>query len=153
MINPKQREDYYKSLRPLPYKETVYSTHTDRDDAYLVNSASAVDGVIEFTQDSMVGRGCTGMVYRLGSPTGYYSDRWDRQYAVGDTGCLSYSGSTGYQGTYQIEYTFDVSGVTGVAHDQYYGIQFEINKGAAEAPVTGLHMTTQTVFHVHDTIG
>jgi len=151
MRNPRQQERFYKSLKALPYRQEVYDTRPDAHEVYRINSASAADGVIQYTQSSMVGRGLTGMAYRLGSPTGSYDDRWDRLYDVGDTGVLSFAGSTGSDGRYEISYTFDVSGVTGVAHDQYYGVEFTVN--AADAPATGLHSTTQTIFHVQDTIG
>jgi hypothetical protein len=138
---------WYKFTRPVPLDLNVYGTKgQDRDGSYTVNLASQVRAEEDYYDGDLALGGCTGAVWRVGSPTGYYSDRWDRKYQVQPTGCFVVSGQTGPDGGYRVSWSVSFPNVTGAAHGQYYGV--EVWAGA-----TGPHFSNETVLKVDDTIG
>lgn len=75
-------------------------------------------------------QGFTGSLWRADAPTDW-ARRYNKAYELPITGILNLSGETGYQGsTYDVAWRLDMSGITGIEHGQFYGMEIALNPTA-----------------------
>ena len=141
-------------MRSVPYRPwrwTCYSRQVQDSKICPMLKAKTSDmleGRVTFYCDDLVPTGFTGVVWACAGPTGWSGGRLDKDYVVpGGTGVLTMQGDTGPRGAYDVFWHADISGFTGVADGQWYGLQIGTNTESA----TGPHFTAELGIRVRDT--
>lgn len=135
---------YYPATRWASYGKRFMSTNGPCP-AIECKSFDTCEGRMSVWDESLIPSGYTGSVWAVSAPTGWSGDRWNKKYELASvTGCLSLTGETGPRGSYDVFWRVDMSGITGVAHGQYYGVQVMVDGW------TGIHHTADLVIKVKD---
>jgi len=135
---------HYPATRWASYGKRFYNSAGDCP-VIECKSFDTCEGRLSIHDDALIPTGYTGTIWSVSSPTGWSGDRYNKQYELASvTGCLSLTGETGPNGSYDVFWRTDMGGITGVAHGQYYGVQVMVSG------CTGVHHTADLVVHVKD---
>jgi len=112
-------------------------------------SRDTVQGRLSFYSSTLTPEGYTGVLWCVQSPTGWSGDRYSQAYVVQPVASVvSLTGDTGPNGSYDVFWEVDMQAVTGIAYNDYYGLQISMNPGMSQE--TGPHYTADLVIHVQD---